>query len=200
MDKAWVWLPRNSLEYEEGATKFVLDATSCLGNVLAMFCPCVDCRNVVHQSNETVLEHLVIRGMDLKYKRSKCWSKHGEISDKTADVHASENEAYDLFRTAFMESEGKQSSQQNNVEESETVERLILLVCSVMNYRNQKPFVVHMSLLKGILVKPHLKTSYSTVLYYSQAPHGQDIGKGSFVSVKIYIPDYRLLHMERKKQ
>ncbi|CAE6141391.1 unnamed protein product [Arabidopsis arenosa] len=124
MDKAWVWLPRNSLEYEEGATKFVLDATSCLGNVLAMFCPCVDCRNVVHQSNETVLEHLVIRGMDLKYKRSKCWSKHGEISDKTTDVHASENEAYDLFRTAFMESEGKQSSQQNNVEESETVETL----------------------------------------------------------------------------
>ncbi|KAG7556924.1 hypothetical protein ISN44_As11g029270 [Arabidopsis suecica] len=122
MDKAWVWLPRNSLEYEEGATKFVLDAASCLGNVLAMFCPCVDCRNVVHQSNETVLEHLVIRGMDLKYKRSKCGSKHGEISDKTTDVHASENEAYDLFRTAFMESEGKQSSQQNNVEESETVE------------------------------------------------------------------------------
>ncbi|XP_010451613.1 PREDICTED: uncharacterized protein LOC104733759 [Camelina sativa] len=123
MDKTWVWLPRNSLEYELGATKFVFDSARCLGNLSDMFCPCVDCRNVVHQSNETVLEHLVIRGMDLKYKRSKCWSKHGEIrNEKTADADTSEYEAFELIRTAFKSSEGKKLSENHSVEELEGID------------------------------------------------------------------------------
>ncbi|CAE5959422.1 unnamed protein product [Arabidopsis arenosa] len=80
MDKAWAWLPRNSLEYEIGARNFVSGASSNLGNPTEMFCPCVDCRNVCHQLIETVLDHLVIRGMDLKYKRNPCWSKHGDMT------------------------------------------------------------------------------------------------------------------------
>ncbi|CAA7022587.1 unnamed protein product [Microthlaspi erraticum] len=111
MDKTWVWLPRNSLEYEEGAIKFVCDSVRSLGNPSAMFCPCIDCRNVCHQCSETVLEHLVIRGMDHKYKRSRCWSKHDEIRDaKTNDVQTSEHEAYDLIRTAFTANEFKHTT------------------------------------------------------------------------------------------
>ncbi|KAG7542959.1 Transposase-associated domain [Arabidopsis thaliana x Arabidopsis arenosa] len=99
MDKAWVWLPRNSLEYEAGATKFVVESASNLGNPSEMFCPCLLCRNVCHQSMDTVVEHLVIKGMDQKYKRSKCWSLHGDImNEKTPNVDSSENEAYELFR------------------------------------------------------------------------------------------------------
>jgi len=72
---------RNSLEYEIGAKNFVSGASISLGNHTEMFCPCVDCRNVCHQLIETVLDHLVIRGMDLKYKRNPCWSKHGDKRD-----------------------------------------------------------------------------------------------------------------------
>ncbi|CAA7049789.1 unnamed protein product [Microthlaspi erraticum] len=83
-----------------------------------MFCPCIDCRNVCHQCSETVLEHLVIRGMDHKYKRSRCWSKHGEIRDgKTNDVQTSEHEAYDLIRTAFTANEFKHTTQKQNVDQ-----------------------------------------------------------------------------------
>ncbi|XP_024005031.1 uncharacterized protein LOC112082164 [Eutrema salsugineum] len=120
MDKAWVWLPRNSLEYEVGATKFLTDSAKRLGYPSEIFCPCVDCRNVCHQSTQTVLEHLVIRGMDQKYKRSQCWSNHGDKrNEKMIDVDASEYEAYDLIRTAFMASESKKPSQQQNVDQFE---------------------------------------------------------------------------------
>ncbi|KAG7542144.1 Transposase-associated domain [Arabidopsis thaliana x Arabidopsis arenosa] len=123
MDKAWVWLPRNSLEYEAGATKFVVESASNLGNPSEMFCPCLLCRNVCHQSMDTVVEHLVIKGMDQKYKRSKCWSLHGDImNEKTPNVDSSENEAYELFRTAFMATEGTQPSQQQNVDEVEDID------------------------------------------------------------------------------
>lgn len=70
-------LDRNSLEYEKGASEFVSSSSKRLGDPDEMFCPCVDCRNVCHQSSEKVFEHLVIRGMDEKYKSCKFWSKHG---------------------------------------------------------------------------------------------------------------------------
>ncbi|XP_033146615.1 uncharacterized protein LOC117133756 isoform X1 [Brassica rapa] len=89
-----------------------------------MFCPCVDCRNVCHQSSETVFEHLVIRGMDPKYKICKFWSKHGDIRpDKPCDINSSENEAYELVRTAFMASEDHQSAQQESAEAFAGIDR-----------------------------------------------------------------------------
>ncbi|XP_020885189.1 uncharacterized protein LOC110229414 [Arabidopsis lyrata subsp. lyrata] len=107
MDKSWVWLPRTSLEYHEGASSFVSESAKRLGNLEEMLCPCMHCRNVCHQSRETVVDHLVIRGMDQKYKRRTCWSLHGElISDNTADEARPELEAHYLFRAAFG-SEGK---------------------------------------------------------------------------------------------
>ncbi|XP_013607828.1 PREDICTED: uncharacterized protein LOC106314511 [Brassica oleracea var. oleracea] len=115
MDKSWVWLPRNSLEYEKGASEFVSSSSRRLGDPAEMFCPCVDCRNVCHQACETVLEHLVIRGMDQKYKSCVFWTKHGETRpDKSADVYSSENEAYELFRTTFLASEGNETAEQEN--------------------------------------------------------------------------------------
>src|SRR5690606_17775035 len=103
---------KNSLEYEKGASEFVSSSSSRLGVPAEMLCPCVDCRNVCHQSSETVFEHLVIRGMDLKYKICKLWSKHGDKRpDKPSDINSSENEVYELFRTAFMPSEDNQPAQ-----------------------------------------------------------------------------------------
>lgn len=99
------------------------DSARRLGNPAEMFCPCLDCRNVCHQSTETVFEHLVIRGMDHKYKRCKYWSKHGDTrDDKTTDVQTSEYEAYELIRTAFMASEGNQPPQEQNAEGFEGID------------------------------------------------------------------------------
>ncbi|XP_020871766.1 uncharacterized protein LOC110225872 [Arabidopsis lyrata subsp. lyrata] len=101
MDKAWVWLPRASREYVEGATNFVTASSRRLGNPSEIFCPCIDCRNVCHQLVDTVVDHLVIKGMNKKYMRNSCWSMHGERkSDISDSVPTSETEAYDLLRTA----------------------------------------------------------------------------------------------------
>ncbi|CAA7017949.1 unnamed protein product [Microthlaspi erraticum] len=52
MDKAWVWLPRASLKYVQGATDFVTLSSRRLGNPAEMFCPCDQCRNVCYQPGE----------------------------------------------------------------------------------------------------------------------------------------------------
>ena len=68
-----------------------------LGDPSEMLCPCVHCRNVCHQSCETLLEHLVIRGTDQKYKSCMFWTKHGETRpDKSADVYSSEQPSWQV--------------------------------------------------------------------------------------------------------
>ncbi|XP_048622707.1 uncharacterized protein LOC106373993 [Brassica napus] len=106
MDKSWIWLPRNSHEYSEGATNFVNSSAKRLGSLSEMLCPCRDCRNLSHQSLDKIVEHLVIRGMDKKYKSSR-WSIHGEKRDSAEDsVLQYETEAFDLFKTIFSMDEG----------------------------------------------------------------------------------------------
>ncbi|XP_048599881.1 uncharacterized protein LOC125579995 [Brassica napus] len=106
MDKSWIWLPRNSHEYSEGATNFVNSSAKRLGSLSEMLCPCRDCRNLSHQSLDKIVEHLVIRGMDKKYKSSR-WSIHGEKRDSAEDsVLQYETEAFDLFKTTFSMDEG----------------------------------------------------------------------------------------------
>ncbi|XP_018459050.2 uncharacterized protein LOC108829946 [Raphanus sativus] len=117
MDKTWVWLPRNSDEYSEGATNFVYSSARRLGNLSEMLCPCRDCRNLSHQLVDKILEHLVIRGMDKKYK-SSCWSIHGEKKESKEDTGpGNEMEAYELFKTAFsMDEDGPNQTNESGVE------------------------------------------------------------------------------------
>ncbi|XP_010431497.1 PREDICTED: uncharacterized protein LOC104715823 [Camelina sativa] len=132
MDKSWVWLPRASLEYGIGARNFVNAVTTSLGNPSSMLCPCTHCRNLSHQGIETMFDHLVIRGMDEKYKRNSCWSIHGDKKIAQPDEDpSSEFEAYDLIRTAFFDSDSKPSSHSedqnddvDSVEESEFRKKL----------------------------------------------------------------------------
>jgi len=84
-----------------------------------MFCPCVDCRNVCHQPVDTVLDHLVIRGMDHKYKRNSCWSIHGDLRNETNEDPGSSFEAYELFRTAFHEEEENLQSREDYGDQTE---------------------------------------------------------------------------------
>ncbi|XP_020871051.1 uncharacterized protein LOC110225619 [Arabidopsis lyrata subsp. lyrata] len=98
-----------------------------MGNLAEILCPCVDCRNVCHQLLDTVVDHLVMRGMDLKYRRNPCWFNHGDRRERTsADVLTSEEEAYDLIRTAYFESEvgDELPSEAYTTEEAEFREKL----------------------------------------------------------------------------
>ncbi|XP_040371992.1 uncharacterized protein LOC112192328 isoform X2 [Rosa chinensis] len=101
LDKGWVRLHRADPEYEKGAWNFVKTVTRNLGNPEMILCPCIDCRNVDHQHGSIVVEHLVTRGMEAKYKQRKDWYEHGE---QTINGHKNEevvnDEIYELFKAA----------------------------------------------------------------------------------------------------
>lgn len=89
-----------------------------LGNPTEMLCPCIDCRNLCHQPVYTVEDHLVIRGMDQRYKRNTCWSLHGDVkTDKQSDGSSYDFEAYDLIRTAFFDGEDNTKLQKEDQED-----------------------------------------------------------------------------------
>lgn len=60
-----------SLEYQEGAFAFVKESALRLGHPSDMLCPCIDYRNLCHQPTDTVVDHLIIKGMDQIYKRKE---------------------------------------------------------------------------------------------------------------------------------
>lgn len=100
---------RASLEYQEGAIAFVKASALRLGHPSDLLCPCIDCQNLCHQPTDTVVDQLIIKGMDQKYKRKDSWFEHGDVwSDKPSDSGSEEHEAYDLFRTAFFDGEVSQ--------------------------------------------------------------------------------------------
>ncbi|XP_013688786.1 uncharacterized protein LOC106392524 [Brassica napus] len=125
MDKTWIWLPRNSHEYSEGATNFLNLSARRLGSLSEMLCRCRDCRNLSHHSLDKIVEHLVIRGMDKKYK-SSCWSIHGQNKYSAEDIVVQyETEAFDLFKTTFsMDEGGPNQRTDNGVETNEDDEAL----------------------------------------------------------------------------
>lgn len=87
-------------EYEQGAWKFVQMVTKNLGYPEKKLCPCIDCRSVSHQFGSTVVEHLVVRGVDAKYKR-KYLKSHEQQTISGEEVGEMVNdESYNLYRAA----------------------------------------------------------------------------------------------------
>ena len=125
MDKSWVWLPRISPQYEDGATKFVYESAKTLGNPAEMFCPCSECRNLCHQQVDIFLEHLIIKGMDERYKRKSCWINHGDIRNvnKEDDPSCGGDEAFNLIRTAFFQGDYSTHYADHNGDEKRDTER-----------------------------------------------------------------------------
>ena len=72
------------------------------GNVEKNLCPCLDCRNLSHQYEKVVVEHLIIRGMDRVYKTSR-WYCHGEHINISTDFKF--DDIYDLFEAIDYENE-----------------------------------------------------------------------------------------------
>ena len=74
-----------------------------------MLCPCIDCRNLCHHPIDIVVDHLIIKCIDQKYKRKESWFEHGDVkTDKPSDIRSQECEAYGLFKTAFFDVEASQ--------------------------------------------------------------------------------------------
>ncbi|XP_012844374.1 PREDICTED: uncharacterized protein LOC105964403 [Erythranthe guttata] len=123
-DKGWVRLNRVDPEYEIGASKFVEAVIKNLGNPEMILCPCIDCRNVDHQSGNIVVEHLVTRGMDIKYKQRNDWYEHGEqmTSGERVDEIVN-NEAFNLYKaTHYLEEDYVKSGEFVNEDYNEPME------------------------------------------------------------------------------
>lgn len=140
-----------------------------LGNPEELLCPCIDCRNVCHHLLEIVLEHLVIRGMDEKYKIKACWNNHGERREHNmASVESSENDAYDLIRTAFFSGGEKQQIQNDNdaydeelsKEEAEFREKLLEAETPLYLTSSKYTKVVAIMALYRIKVKSGMSENY----------------------------------------
>ncbi|XP_024004033.1 uncharacterized protein LOC112081506 [Eutrema salsugineum] len=81
-----------SLEYQQGDSSFVIESAQRLGNPQEMFCPCIDCRNLCHQSRET------------------------------ANEATPEFKTQNLFRSAFFDGEGSRQSGNDNEDQTAEVD------------------------------------------------------------------------------
>lgn len=93
---------RTSIEYRQGAWNFVQSVKKNLAVAENFLCPCIDCRNLTHHHDKIVFEHLVIKGMDPKYKCSR-WYNHGEQLNIVEEMDL--NDTYDLFKVVHYEDE-----------------------------------------------------------------------------------------------
>ncbi|CAN1800358.1 hypothetical protein LINPERHAP1_LOCUS22505 [Linum perenne] len=75
MDRSWMEKRRFSVEYIKGVSSFMNFVQDHFGNDVHIHCPCKSCLNVFQESQEVVLSHLMINGIDVGYTR---WVYHGE--------------------------------------------------------------------------------------------------------------------------
>jgi len=89
--------------YERGASKFVRDVASALGEIDMIICPCIDCRNIDRHSGSVVVHHLVTRGMEEGYNMRADWYLHGDLNSGVAAesrVTDWNDEIFGLYRAA----------------------------------------------------------------------------------------------------
>lgn len=93
-----------------------------LGNPKMILCPCLDCRNVDNQCGSIVVEHLVIKIMEPKYKHGQDWYAHGEIitSGETVDDIVND-ETYNLYKAAHFLDRDYVNPNQNYTESFECI-------------------------------------------------------------------------------
>ena len=77
MDKTWIDMPRNTIQYMEGLNKFLdfaFDKRSVEGRII---CPCPRCKFNKWQSRDAVYDHLIVKPFPKGYT---IWVRHGETS------------------------------------------------------------------------------------------------------------------------
>ncbi|XP_028110959.1 uncharacterized protein LOC114309428 [Camellia sinensis] len=86
------------------------------GNPDMIICPCGSCRNLSQQHCDTVLEHLVMKGMDPRYKS---WVLHGEPLSESIEVqeNAAIPETYRMFRDVYVQDDFSQPTNESRERE-----------------------------------------------------------------------------------
>ncbi|CAN1181773.1 hypothetical protein LINPERHAP2_LOCUS35603 [Linum perenne] len=82
MDKSWMRERRFSPSYNEGVKSFMQFVEDHIGANKEVPCPCNQCLNVLLKTQDVVLAHLMINGMDVGYTK---WVYHGEIYNLSVD-------------------------------------------------------------------------------------------------------------------
>ncbi|XP_004292210.1 PREDICTED: uncharacterized protein LOC101300028 [Fragaria vesca subsp. vesca] len=77
MDKEWIFLDKNTAEYEAGLNAFVNYALEHASFESTIKCPCKRCHNGYNRLPSVVQQHLMVDGMDPKYVNIP-WTDHGE--------------------------------------------------------------------------------------------------------------------------
>jgi len=89
---------RTSIEYQQGALNFVHAAKRKIRNIEKKLCPCTDCQNLSRHDDHIIVEHLIMKGMDPRYK-SSIWYNHGEEINE--EKKAKSFDVYDIFLEYF---------------------------------------------------------------------------------------------------
>ena len=75
MNRQWMYIDRRFDEFTSGLSNFIAVAEANKWGGF-MYCPCVNCQNVVnYSSSSTIHTHLLRSGFMRHYN---CWTKHGE--------------------------------------------------------------------------------------------------------------------------
>ncbi|XP_061350161.1 uncharacterized protein LOC133295350 [Gastrolobium bilobum] len=106
MDKSWIDMPRNSVEYLHGLNKFLDFAFEKRSVNGAIKCPCAKCRFNKWETRDIVLDHLICKPFPKNYK---VWIWHGEtyetVTSRDCQVMqgslATENPILDMINDAF---------------------------------------------------------------------------------------------------
>ena len=75
MNRQWMYIDRRFNEFTSGL-KFFIEVAEANKRGGFMYCPCVNCKNVInYSSSSTIHSHLLRSGFMPQYN---CWTKHGE--------------------------------------------------------------------------------------------------------------------------
>ena len=90
MDKSWINLPRNTIQYVKGLEEFLDFAIANRSVEGRIKCPCLDCKFRRWLTRNEVYEHLILKQFPVGYTR---WIWHGEssvVDTSNSGYHASE--------------------------------------------------------------------------------------------------------------
>ncbi|KAM0846372.1 hypothetical protein ACQ4PT_055707 [Festuca glaucescens] len=121
MNRQWMYIDRRFDEFTSGLSNFIAVAEANKHGGF-MYCPCVDCKNVVnYSSSSTIHSHLLRSGFMPQYN---CWTKHGERGVMMEDNEEEEDDdSYPMFpeygdtaKGGFFPSEGNEDNEAEDQE------------------------------------------------------------------------------------
>ncbi|XP_012827605.1 PREDICTED: uncharacterized protein LOC105948893 isoform X2 [Erythranthe guttata] len=205
MDKSWMTAKKFSSEYVQGVRSFMKFVDEHIGQHCDMKCPCTFCLNSYIRSKKEVLDHLLIRGIDVEYTR---WIHHGECFDYQVSHSDSDNDdvnedddytngVKDLLADLgnFYEHAGR-FDKDPNPNESEEDEDIPMTFLELLNKAEQElypgcskfstlSFIVHLLHIKVYNKWSNKSFDMMLTLLKKALPHGETLPKSYYDAKKI---------------